>query len=314
MVRIALIGCGTMGRTHCRAYAEITEALVLSDSTKRFTDFSALMEQGEFDVLDICLPTYLHKEYAVQAMRAGKHVFCEKPIALSNEDAQEMLNCARENHVKFSVGQVLRFFPMYRNAAQQVKSGRLGAPRLIRTIRNQAFPQWSWQGWYEDYSKSGGPIVDLAIHDIDWIVGNFGKVKRVYARALMGSTERQDHCVITLRLANGGIAHVEASWAYPRGSVFHTAFEIVGTQAQIEYDSIANASIHCQTFENGVHADIYSSPVEGTLEPYCAELLAFVNSVSQNGPLEVTGEDAAETLRVALAALESAKTGRPVEL
>lgn len=329
MVKVALIGCGTMGRVHCGGYKKISgvqlvavcdldsakmEALNLEDSTRRYLSFEEMMAQEEFDILDICLPTYLHKEYAVQAMRAKKHVFCEKPIALTNEDAQAMIDCARENDVKFSVGQVLRFFPMYANAAQQAKMGRLGVPRLIRTTRNQGFPQWSWQNWYQDYGKSGGPIVDLAIHDIDWIIGSFGRVKRVYAKAFCGKVEQQDHCMITLRLENGAIAHVEASWAYPKGSVFRTTFEIVGTNAQIEYDSVANAPIHYQTFADGAHQDTYLSPVHGTLEPYCAELLAFVQSVENGTPLLVTGEEAAETLRVALAALESAQTGEPIEL
>lgn len=329
MVKVALIGCGTMGRVHCGGYAKIDSvqlvavcdlneekmnALNLPPHTHHYQSFDEMMAQEEFDILDVCLPTYMHKEYAVRAMRAKKHVFCEKPIALTNEDAQEMIACAKENNVKFSVGQVVRLFPMYANAAQQVKDGRLGIPKLIRTTRNQAFPQWSWEGWYQNYSKSGGPIVDLAIHDIDWIIGNFGKVERVYAKALGGKVENQDHCMITLRLVNGAIAHVEASWAYPKGSTFRTTFEIVGTDAQIEYDSLANAPIHYQTYENGAHQDSYLSPVLGTLEPYCAELLAFVRSVESGTPLTVTGEDAAETLRVVLAALQSAQTGEPVEL
>ena len=129
-------------------------------------------------------------------MRAGKHVFCEKPVARTAEEAEDMIAVARECGVKFSVGHVLRFFPNYVDAASLCASGRLGTPRLIRTMRNQAFPAWSWEGWYQDYEKSGGPILDLVIHDLDWIMHSFGDVQRVYALSLGGTVPGQEHCML----------------------------------------------------------------------------------------------------------------------
>ncbi|MEG2087626.1 MAG: Gfo/Idh/MocA family oxidoreductase [Angelakisella sp.] len=329
MVRIALIGCGTMGRTHAGGYLKLEDAKVVAfcdinvqraeplaakHGSRVFPDFDSLMAYGEFDVLDVCLPTYLHRQYAVAAMRAGKHVFCEKPIALTLADAQEMVATAKECGVKFSVGHVLRFFPAYKNAIAQVEKGRLGVPKLIRTTRNQGFPQWSWENWYQDYSKSGGPIVDLIIHDFDWIVHNFGRVERVFARSFNGKVAGQEHCIALLRLENGAIAHVEGSWAYPQGSTFRMTFEVVGTQAQIAFDSVESSPVVRQTVEDGQHRTAQFSPVRGTLEPYCAELNEFVQAVNHNTPPIVTGEQAIDALRVALAAIESSVTGQPVTL
>lgn len=329
MIKVALIGCGTMGRTHSGGYTKIEDAKVVAfcdlnaekaqtladqHGAAVYTDFETMMEKADFDVLDICLPTYLHKQHAIAGMKAGKHVFCEKPIALTVADAEEMVRTAKECGVKFSVGHVLRFFPSYKNAIEQKDKGRLGIPRLIRTTRNQAFPQWSWEGWYKDYSKSGGPIVDLVIHDIDWILHNFGKVDRVFAKNYNGRVEEleQDHCMLILHLENGAIAHVEGSWAYPKGSVFRMTFEVVGTEGQIEFDNVASASVIKQTAPNDQHSIAYLSPVPGKNEPYCAELNEFIQCVRNNVEPIVTGEQAIEALRVALAAVESSKTGEPV--
>lgn len=329
MVKIALIGCGTMGRTHAGGYLKIKEAAVTAfcdiqeDRAVRlaelhgavtFTSFEEMMEQGDFDVLDVCLPTYLHKEYAIAAMNKGKHVFCEKPIALTLEDGEAMLEAAAANGVKFSVGHVLRFFPSYRQAQEQIETGRLGVPRLIRTTRNQAFPQWSWENWYQDYEKSGGPIMDLVIHDVDWIIRNVGAVERVFAKSFNGTVAGQEHCILLLRLNNGAIAHVEGSWAYPSGSAFHVTYEIVGTKAQIEFDNLSTSPVVKQTYEEGQHKLEAFSPVEGIAEPYCAELNEFVRSIEYNLPLAVTGQEAIEALKVVLAGIQSSQTGQPVSL
>lgn len=327
MVKVALLGCGTMGRTHANAYRTINDAQVvaLCDiqsekgeplakmlNAQYFESFDAMLERVEFDVLDVCLPTYLHKEYSVRAMKAGKHVFCEKPIALTVEDANLMVSTAQACGVKFSVGLVVRFFPAYSNAAQIVRSGDIGAPRLIRTTRNQGFPGWSWNNWYQDYTKSGGPEVDLAIHDFDWIIQNFGDVDRVYAKNYGGNKPNQDHTMCILRLKNGAMAHVEASWAYPTGTAFRTTFEIVGTKGQIAYDSVMDAPLVKQTNQKGVHKIDYMNPTLGDTEPYTAELLQFIKHVKDDTTPTVTGHGAVKALKVALAAVESARTGLSV--
>ena len=330
MVKVAILGCGTMGRAHLTGYAgmgnvRVTALCDLEEKRARerkklcgnaavYTNFAELLKKADFDVLDICLPTYLHQEYAVRAMEAGKHVFCEKPVALTLEEAQCMIDTAKRCGVKFSVGHVLRFFPAYRKAAALVESGRIGTPRLIRTTRNQAFPGWSWEGWYEAYEKSGGPIVDLIIHDLDWILHYIGKAERVFAQSFNGKVRGREHCMVILRLQNGCIAHVEGSWAYPAGTDFHTTLEVVGTDGQLEYDNLASAPVIRHANEKGVYRMQRFSPVQGQEEPCCAELAAFVRCVENNEPPSVTGEEALEALRVALAALESSKTGKPVKL
>ena len=329
MQRVALIGAGTMGRTHYNAWCKIgnAEVVAVCDINREkaelltgkcgvriYDEYQKMMEAETFDILDICLPTYLHAEYAINAMKKGKHVFCEKPVALTEEDAVEMISTAKEYGVYFSVGHVLRFFPSYENAAQQCHDGRIGVPRLIRTTRNQGFPRWSWNNWYQDYSKSGGPILDLVIHDFDWIIANFGPVERVYASSFDGKIEGQEHCLCILRLKNGAICHVEGSWAFPQGTSFRMTYEIVGTEGSVEYDSVKNAPIWVQTNQEGAHIDEYINPMLGEMEPYMRELKAFSDAVENKTPPVISGEAALSALRVALAAVKSSQSGEAVTI
>jgi len=327
MLKVAIVGAGTMGRIHSSCYVNIAEANVVAvcdlrvavgekiagiHGAKYYDDFDELLSKEEVDMVDICLPTYLHKEYAVKAMKQGKHVFCEKPIALNVEDAEEMLAVSERESVNFSIGHVVRFFPSYKKAIDIVKDGKIGTPKLMRTTRTGEFPSWSWNNWYADYSLSGGPILDLIIHDFDWLINNFGDIKRVYAKSFNGKIEKKDHCLVTVRFENGAIAHVEGSWAYPDGAVFGSTFEVVGTKGQIEFDSREKSPIKKHIHEeNGVKVTI-ESPLSWWDEPYRAEIQEFVNSIIEKRKPLVTGKDAIKAIKVSLAAIESSRTGKPV--
>lgn len=329
MIRIALVGCGTMGQTHAHAYTSLVNAQVVAVCDIRsphaealaslldceaFTSYEAMKKKADYDVLDICLPTYLHCRYAIDAMKSGKHVFCEKPIALSLEDANLMVETAKEYGVTFSVGHVLRFFPQYLAAAEQVKAGRIGTPALLRTTRNQAFPGWSWENWYQDITKSGGPEVDLAIHDYDWLLCNFGPVKRVYAKNLGPEHPAQMHTLAILRFASGAMAHVEASWALPKGIEFRTTFELVGTDGQLCYDSTRDCPLKTQLGSDEEASLFYDNPLSEEMNPYRAELKAFLHAVEHKIEPVVTAAEAIAALQIALAAKESAHSGKVVHL
>ena len=328
MLKVALVGCGTMGKTHAQGYGTIPNAKVVAVcdireeegrkvadifGAKYYQDYDRMLAEGDFDVVDLCIPTYMHKDFAIKAMELRKHVFCEKPIANTVEDAQIMIDKAQEMGVKFSVGHVVRFFPAYKKAIETIQEGRIGTPKLIRTTRNGAYPSWSWQDWYSNYEYSGGPLVDLVIHDLDWIIHHFGDVKRVYAKSLNGKIKGQDHCLVTLRLNNGAIANVEGSWGYPQGAIFGSTFEVIGTQGQIEFDSRKSSPIQKQT-NHGTFSCSFENPLQPNEEPYTHELQVFINAIVENQAPLITGEQAKKALQVALAAIESSKTGQPVTL
>lgn len=330
MLNVAIIGAGIMGRVHGNGYRNVRNCKVNAvydlneekagniaspHGAKICTDYNQILEDERIDMVDICLPTYLHREFAIPAMRKKKHVFCEKPIALTIEDAQAMEAEADFHKVNFSVGHVVRYFPAYKRASQLISEGKIGKPGLIRTTRTGAYPLRPWQDWYSDYELSGGLLLDLVIHDFDWILNSFGEIERLYAKRIKnGGRHRQDHCLVVLRLKNGTIAHVEGSWAYPPGTTFGTTFEVIGTKGQIEFDSRESAPVKMYVNnENNVRITA-ESPLFPDEEPYTAELQEFVDAIISNRKPVITASAATKALAVSLAAIESEKTGRPVVL
>lgn len=330
MLKIAMVGAGTMGQVHANGYINIKGGKLIAvcdiqeEKAKRlanihgaayYTDFDEMLENEEIDVVDICLPTYIHKEFVLKSIENNKHVFCEKPIALNVEDAEEMVKASYEKGVKFSVGHVVRFFPAYEAAIRTIKSGEIGTPKLIRTTRTGSYPSWSWEDWYGNYNLSGGPLLDLIIHDFDWIRHNFGDVERVYAKSLGNrKLAKQDHCLVTLRLKNGAIVHSEGSWAYPKGSMFGTTFEIIGTKGQIEYDSRESSPIKKHIKNNGDSKVVMESPLFADEEPYTKEIQEFIDSIIEDREPKISGKDAIEALKISLAAIESSNTGEAVAI
>lgn len=324
MFRIGLVGAGTMGNTHSRAYRQIEDAAIVAvcdiDAGKAnklaapwsaavYSSLEEMLKNGEFDAVDICLPTDLHREAAELAAAYGKHVFCEKPIALNEEDASAIIDACKKAGVKLMVGHVVRFFPEYRSARDQVRSGRLGNLGVVRTVRSGAFPLWS--EWFKDDSRSGGPLLDLAIHDFDYLRWTFGPVKRVFSRVLPVQPDGTAHTLTVLRFESGVMAHVEASWGYPQGSPFQTAIEITGSNGMVQFDKDKSNSI-VQFGGSQKPSGVPDSPLAKS--PYALELEHFIDCVKNDKEPLTSGEESLASLRIGLAARRSAETKQPVEL
>ncbi|WP_248926988.1 Gfo/Idh/MocA family protein [Paenibacillus hamazuiensis] len=322
MFKIGLVGAGVMGQTHHRSYRQLADVKIAAvcdiDEEKAgkiagewgaavYSSLEDMLKHADIDAVDVCLPTDLHRQAVELAAAYGKHVFCEKPIALTVEDSEAMIAACRKANVTFMVGHVVRFFPEYRSAREQLLSGKLGTPGVVRTIRSGAFPLWS--DWFADYSRSGGPLVDLAIHDFDYLRWCFGPVSRVFSRTLGGRLEKADHSLTVLRFESGAMAHVEASWGYPQGAPFQTSIEIAGTKGIVQYDKDKSNSI---VQFGGKQPVSWDSPL--AISPYALELEHFIRCVQTGETPLTSGEEALESLKIGLAALESSKTGKPVQL
>lgn len=328
MLNVVVVGAGTMGTVHAEAYQRMTQARLVAVVDIREDVGTALADrygarhylrledallQEDVQVVDVCVPTHLHRGYVEQAARAKKHVICEKPIALTAEDANAMMEvCAREG-VRLLIGHVVRFFPEYQRAHHLVQSGAVGPVGTVRTFRGGAFPI-AWNDWYASADKSGTLITDLCIHDFDFLRWTFGEVARVYAKSLWKQAfNRMDHALVSLRFSSGVIAHVEGTWAAPSG--FRTAFEIAGTGGIIQHASDEATSIHTdlRASESGTTGvAVPESPL--VKSPYQVELEHFIDCLITGHTPLVTAEDAYEALRISLAALQSVQTGEPVFL
>ena len=178
------------------------------DGISFYTDPDLMLASERIDAVDICLPTFLHKEYAVRFLRAGKHVLCEKPMALSFADCAEMVRAANECNRQLMVGQCLRFDPSYLYLKSLVDSGELGAVRRVRMGRLSYMPAWG--GWFADTAKSGGAIFDFHVHDLDMLRFIFGEPESVSSVAYAPSDGWQ--YVSTRLFYDGMITEAEASF------------------------------------------------------------------------------------------------------
>ncbi len=237
MLKVALVGVGGISATHipCWDKMEDAELVALCDirpermekyeNKRKYTDFDEMLEKEEIDILDICVPTYLHVDFAVKAMEKGIHVLCEKPISMKKEDVKRAYDCAEKNNVRFMVAQVLRFWDEYvflKDIIDSKKYGKLLAGHMSRLNYK---PKWSWDGWYFDEERSGLVPYDLHIHDLDFMVYALGKPNSITAHQIV--RPEQDYMHATYDYGDFFV-NAEASWyagAYPFGATFRFVFE-----------------------------------------------------------------------------------------
>lgn len=319
-MKVGVVGTGGMGNVHARQYRKMSgielgyfeRSPARGDSFRNrwdarlFESIEALLEWA--DVVDICLPTDVHTEYAHRAIGAGKPLFLEKPVARTMADAQSIVDAAASNSVPLMIGQVVRYFPEFVQARRMVLDGSVGKPAAIRTRRGGPTPKGS-SGWFLDHSRSGGVLLDLAIHDFDWLQWTFGKVKFLYSRSLSAKAgQGPDYALTTLTFESGAVAHVESTWMDPGG--FRTTFDVAGSEGLLEFDSRKTPALKTVTADSCI-----LEPSVALLEdPYYLELSAFLSAVQDGTPVPVGGEDGLAALRISLAAIESAQSGKVVQL
>ncbi|MDX2066467.1 MAG: Gfo/Idh/MocA family oxidoreductase [Fimbriimonadaceae bacterium] len=317
--RVGLLGAGGMGRVHAAQYVQMPDVDLhfFDRRPERAAEFAARFgavqaESAEalidaVEVVDVCLPTDKHRDFGMMAIDAGRHVVMEKPIARDLAAAEALVSGARAKDVKFMPAQVVRFFPEYRLAHDAVQSGQIGRPAAVRMRRGGPAPKGS-SNWFMDHARSGGVLLDLAIHDFDWIAWTFGPVHGVESRSVaveVGSGP--DYALTTLTTESGVVAHVESTWMDPSG--FRTHFEVAGSEGLLQYDmrETATVRVHQAVTEAGDMLKVQNSPRLPHEDPYFLELRGFLDAVRDGTEPPVTGEEGIAALKIALAAIESAK-------
>lgn len=327
-MRVGIVGVGGMGSTHAAAWkatpAEIAGFVATTEAHAQpladqygalvYPDLAAML--ADVDVVDICTPTHLHHDMVMQAAAAGRHVVCEKPLARTVAEGQAMIRRCQQAGVRLFVAHVVRFFPEYAGAKQAVDAGQVGDVAVVRVKRDVFRPRKARDNWFLEFEKSGGMILDLMIHDFDYARWIAGDVATVFCKHI-GNPDISpgDHGLAILTHRSGAITHVEGSWAYPPPT-FRTEFEIAGSQGLILHSSEATAPItqrmHARAGDAGGDVPLPSSPL---LEnPYASEIRAFYDAIVHDAPVPVTAGDGLAALQIALAAIESTQTGRPVHL
>lgn len=333
---VVVLGYGFMGTTHLAAWRMLEDCVVLGlwgrdkgklgEVAARYGvqpvhDLDVVWRDDRVDIIDVCTPTHTHKELTVKALEAGKNVLVEKPMALTLKEADEMIRASSTTGGKLMVAHVLRFFPEYMKAKELIDKGMVGEISSIRAWRGGPAPEWS--PWFMDREKSGGVVVDLAVHDVDYAIWlNGGAPTRIYAKVenlLHRGYNIHDFALITLRFPSGSIALIESNWALPKTYPFTMKLEVDGSSGVIQLDNQSPTPMRMWTRE-GVEGfspetlpwrpGVHPFP----LDPFHREISHFVECVREDRRPLTDGEEAKKSLAVCLAAVESSERGAPVDL
>ncbi len=299
MLKVGIVGLGGISTVHINGWkniegAEITavcdvrkEKLEGKDFAKCYLSYDEMLEKETFDIIDVCVPTYLHIEYSLKALNKGINVICEKPLTLNKNDVKKVYEAAEKNNVKFMVAQVTRFMPPYDYVKKVFDSKEYGKLLSGTMSRIGCCPTWSFENWMMTEEKSGLVPFDLHIHDLDFLIYSFGTPKKHTARR--SRTPDSDYINVTYDYKDFFI-NVEGAWyaapKFPFGFTFKFEFE----DATIDY----RGNKFCVYKKDGSVVDITpgkASEDNGDIglpatNAYEDELRYFFGCVKENKPTD----------------------------
>ena len=323
MLKVGILGMGGMGWHHARRYPQVPNAQIVAiadivperleakeavtvnlDSGKATLDLSQAARYGEaadliaqagVDVVDICLPTDLHAPYAIKALEAGLHVLCEKPMALTSADADRMIAASKSAGRTLMIAHCLRFWPEYLYLKRCIQEQPYGRLLSLNMWRMGGHPNWAAQSWFADPARSGGMVLDLHIHDVDYVNAVFGRPERIYATARTSEhAKAYDVLHAIFEYADGPQIHMHAGWSV--GQIpFQAGFEAWFDRAFVRFDEGTltvfddpqKVSAHPAEFEPG--------------DAYLNEIAYFMNCVETDTP---PAECMPESVRESVALIE----------
>jgi predicted dehydrogenase len=336
VITVAILGGGFMGAAHAANYESLGDRVRVKTVCARTgaraakvaesvgaelsTDLDATIRDPAVDVVDICLPTPLHRDAAECAFAAGKHVFLEKPIALTREDADAIVAAAERSGRLFMVGLVLRFWPEYVELQRRLAAGELGRPLSVSTHRLS--PPADWNEWMADPVQSGGVAVDLLVHDFDQMNWLLGRPRQVFARPVSREERGAPGQVLALVEYEQGEGIAEGSMMMPGSYPFSSKIRVLCEAGAAEYafsaapaedggniGAAGPAARGLWLFRPDAAPELV--PVESA-DPWGPEIAYFVACVEHGtAPQQGTGEQARDALLVSLAANRSLESRRP---
>jgi len=321
-MKVAIVGAGFMGGVHAGCYQQIDdvdlaavvdvrpeqrEKLAGEHGATPFSTLAQVLADETIDIVDCCLPTYLHRDCVVAALDAGKHVLCEKPFATSLQECDDMIAASKRAGRKFMIAQVIRFWPEYAATKAYVDTGALGEILAIVAHRLASPPGWSQENWLLQPAKSLGAVVDMQVHDLDFVRYLLGDPVSVTSTALLSETGALDHVFTNLKY-DKHLAFTEASFLMPPNWPFRMDLRIVGTKATLEMDITRDPTLRVID-GNG---DTLALPVAQG-DGYQAEINHFCAAVRNDTPITIAPpEDSRLSMKLALCSKQAAETGEIV--
>ena len=331
-LKLGIIGCGNMTRSHVGALAKIDlvevvavadvveesarEVAKLAGAASVHADYRELLALREVQAVLISSPHFLHKEMTVAALEAGKDVLCEKPMAITVAECDEMLATAERTGRKLMVGQVLRLMPPFVQVRRMIASGDLGKPLAAVINRVQGNPlrprPVPADYWRRSRAKTGGMLHETSVHEFDLLRSVFGEPARVYARSaslLHPDSEFDDYNTVLIDFKAGGIATLHGSYIGPIPNVGGT---FTCEKGVVTYTWGREPSIRHQRYEDEKPTD--TAVGEGFQTGLVAEDTMFARWVLEGEEPEITGWDGRQAIAMVEAAYESAGSDRAVKV
>jgi len=265
---------------------------------RKYRTVEEVLRDRDIEAVDICLPTHLHAPVTIAALRAGKHVLVEKPMALDGPAADQMIQEAEASGRTLMVAHVLRFFPSYRELSKSLSEGRLGPIRYAFFRRRTATPAWG--RWQIDTDQSGGGVFDLLIHDVDMCLHLFGAPEAVSAKGYEALGSGIDCISADLHYPGIGSVSITGGWHHLGDYPFSMEFTVTGDYATVEYSS---AGRPVAIYPAGGNAQVLPSD---DIDPYRAQLEYFIDCVtSSRRPERCPPEQSAQAVKLIRLILES---------
>lgn len=336
-VNIAVVGLGFMGVTHLRAYLPLPAARIvavcdavrlpvngvlagvagnvkksddvhLGAQVKVYKQLDEVLADPEVELVDLCTPTPLHPEQSIAALKAGKFVLCEKPMARTSAEARKILRATESTSGFLMPAMCMRFWPGWSWLKEAVEKQTYGRVLAARFRRMSEMPGWSKQGTYGSAGPDlGGALFDLHIHDTDFVQFLFGRPSAVFSTGVTGPGGSVNHVTTQYLYPGGPAVYAEGSWLLAKG--FSMAYTLNCERATLDFD-LARGAEAMQVTETGrVPQTInYDGP-----DGYGSEVAYMVDCVrKREAPAVVTARDGLSALEICEAEEESVKTGKVV--
>lgn len=335
-VRVGVVGLGRLGRRHAQNLAfrvpgaslvaacspveeELEWARDTLPSTRLYRDYASLLDDRDIDAVWLVTPSSLHAQQILDALRAGKHVFCEKPLSLDVAECERvMAEAARYPQLRVTIGFMRRFDPSYRDAFDRIEAGSIGRPFMVRS---QTCDQNDPDGFFVRFAPtSGGIFLDCSVHDIDvarWLLGN-PRATRVFASGTIALHEglREfgdvDNGVAICEFEGGRLAMFYASRTMAHGN--DTGSEVIGTAGAMTIGRVPRANRVEIADAHGVRSECTPTFFERFEDAFLCEAQAFVSAVKGGAQAGASLADALEATRIGCAMRESLASGQPVVL
>ncbi len=322
MLKIGILGMGMMGRFHASRYLQLPDADLVAiadvtperltmeevvqgniseagpafdfDKVARYDEASTLIAEADVDIVDVCLPTFLHAQYTVEALMAGHHVLCEKPMALSVEEAERMIEASQKADRMLMIAQCIRFWPEYQFLKRCVQEETFGQLLSLNMYRMGGRPIWSWDNWFLDVERSGGPILDLHIHDVDYVNYLLGMPDMLFATArLSPATGSYDVIHACYSYDDGPQVHIHGGWSAAQ-IPFNAGFDAWFEEGFLRYDGRNTPAL--QVFDDMRQAQARPAEYEPG-DAYTNEIAYFLQCVETGTPpSECPPESACDSL------------------